>query len=63
MKYKNNIVYKHETKGTTTINFKNRRSMIKYLDKNQPKLNKLKLVYVNFNQVRLPLKQTVWNLA
>ena len=36
--------------------------MLKYLNDNTDKLNQLKSVTLNFNQVSLPLKQTVWHV-
>ena len=62
MKYKYNI--KHKVNGQiTTINFKNKSSMIKYLNKNKSKVNQLSSPALNFDQVMLPLKQTVWHIA
>ena len=60
MKYKYNM--RHMVKGKRqTVNFRNKRSFLKYLDKNVDKLNKLHAVVLNFGPVMLPLKQTVWN--
>ena len=60
MKYRYNI--KHKVSGQAeTINFKNKRSLIKYLNNNTNKVNKLDAVVINFGQIMLPLKQTVWN--
>jgi len=61
MKYKYNIKYKVRGKSTVK-NFKNKRSMITYLDKNKTKVNKLDAVALNFGMVMLPLKQTVWTI-
>tara|TARA_B100002019_G_C20787027_1_gene364885 strand:- start:66 stop:329 length:264 start_codon:yes stop_codon:yes gene_type:complete len=59
MKYKYNI--KHKVKGKVdTINFKNKKSMLTYLDKHKDKLNKLISPVLYFNTIMLPLKQTVW---
>lgn len=59
MKYKYNI--KHKIKSRVeTINFKNKKSMITYLDKHKDKLNKLISPVLYFNTIMLPLKQTVW---
>lgn len=59
MKYKYNI--KHKVKGKmTTINFKNKESMISYLNKNKDKISKFVSPVVNFKSIALPLKQTVW---
>ena len=62
MKYKYNI--KHKVQGRAeTINFKNKRTLIQYLNKNTNKVNKLDAVVIHFGQVMLPLKQTVWHVA
>lgn len=62
MNYKYNI--KHKVNGQiTTINFKNKSSMIMYLNKNKNKVNQLSSPALNFDQVMLPLKQTVWHIA
>ena len=59
MNYKYNI--KHKVDGKTqTINFKNKKSMITYLNKNTNKINKLMAPALHFNTIVLPLKQTVW---
>ena len=59
MNYKYNI--KHKQQGrVATINFKNKESMLKYLDTNRHKVNKLTSPVLNFATVMLPLKQTVW---
>ena len=59
MKYKYNI--KHTVNGeTTTINFKNKKSMLAYLDKNIDKLNQLVSPALHFDAIVLPLKQTSW---
>ena len=59
MKYRYNI--KHKVSGKAeTINFKNKISMIKYLDKYKHKVNKLVSPALNFGPIMLPLKQTVW---
>ena len=59
MKYKYNIKHKHQG-DVTTINFKNKESMIKYLDTNKQKLNKMISPVLNFAAIMLPLKHTVW---
>ena len=59
MKYKYNIKHKQKNKSTT-INFKNKQSMIKWLDKNKNKLNNMVAPVLNFDMIMLPLKQTVW---
>ncbi len=59
MKYKYNIKYRQNGK-TEHVNFKNKRGMLSYLDKNINKINKMDAVALNFGQVMLPLKQTVW---
>ena len=61
MNYKYKITHR-EDKLTKTKNFKNKSSMLKYLDSNKYKLNELYLVYVYFNTIKLPLKQTAWNV-
>ena len=61
MKYKYNIAYKEDGKSTS-INFNSKSGMIDYLDKNKVKVNKLTNAYINFKQISLPLKATVWNL-
>ena len=60
MKYKYNIRHRVDGK-VSVINFKNKESMIRYLDKNTSKINKLTAPVLNFDSVMLPLKQTVWN--
>jgi hypothetical protein len=59
MKYKYNISYKEDGKKTS-INFNSKNGMIDYLNKNTAKINKLPGVHINFNQISLPIKATVW---
>lgn len=59
MKYKYNIKHKVKNK-VAIINFKNKESMITYLNKNKDKINKFVSPVLNFKSVMLPLKQTVW---
>ena len=61
MKYRYNIKHKVDGK-VVTINFKNKPSLIKYLDKNKDSLNKLVSPCINFDKIMLPLKQTVWHV-
>ena len=59
MNYKYNI--KHKVDGKTQIiNFKTKKSMLSYLNKNVDKINKLMAPALHFNTIVLPLKQTVW---
>ena len=60
MKYKYNIKHRVNNKAET-INFKTKKSLLSYLDKNINKVNKLQAPVINFGPVMLPLKQTVWN--
>jgi hypothetical protein len=58
-KFKFNI--KHKQAGKVhVINFKSKDALIRFLDNNVDKINKLVSPVINFNQVTLPLKQTVW---
>lgn len=59
MKYKYNIKHRGDS-GVETINFKNKDSMLKYLDSKSKVLNDLQAVTLYFNTIKLPLKQTVW---
>ena len=59
MKYKYNITHKVNNK-VDKINFKTKQSLLKYLNNNREKVNKLANVAIYFNQVMLPLKQTPW---
>ena len=60
MKYKYNI--RHKVNGAVErINFKNKQSMLSYLDKNKSKLDKMDHPVLNFNQIVLPLNQTIWS--
>lgn len=62
MKYRYNI--KHKVSGKVEIiNFKNKRTMLKYLDNNKHKVNQLESPALNFGPIMLPLKQTVWHVA
>ncbi len=60
MKYKYNISYKEDGKKTS-INFNSKNGMIEYLNNNIVKVNSLASVYINFNQVSLPIKTTIWS--
>ncbi len=59
MANKYNISY-IETKETIIINFRSKKNMIDYLNKNKTKLYSLKSVKINFNQISLPLSSTIW---
>ena len=61
VKYRYNIKHKVDGK-VVTINFKNKSSMINYLDKNKDKLNKLISPAIHFDRIVLPLKHTVWHV-
>ena len=61
MKYKYNIKYKIDNK-VQTINFKNKNSMIAYLDKHKEKLNTYQSTALHFDKIMLPLKQTIWHV-
>ena len=61
MKYKYNIKHKQDNK-VETINFKNKSTMIKWMDKHKTKLNKMHNPALNFGAIMLPLKQTVWHI-
>ena len=59
MKYRYNIA--HSVSGKkTVINFKNKKSLEKYLESKYDKVNELERVYINFAAISLPLKSTVW---
>ncbi len=60
MNYKYNVTFKCDGKSEK-INFKGESKLIRYLDKNKHKLNKMDRVVINFASVSLPLKMTVWN--
>ena len=62
MKYRYNIKHKNKNNKVETINFKNKTSMLKYLDKNKHKVNQLMSPALNFGQIMLPLKHTVWHI-
>ena len=59
MKYKYNIKHKQDGR-VTVVNFKNKDSMLKYLETNRDKVNNWSSPVLNFSSVMLPLKQTVW---
>jgi len=59
MKYKYNIRYKKSGK-VAVMNFKNKRTMLAYLNKNTSKVNSWPAACLNFGMIALPLKQTVW---
>ena len=61
-KFKYHITYVDSKSKKCTDNFKTKDKMLKYLNDNTDKLNQLKSVTLNFNQVSLPLKQTVWHV-
>tara|TARA_R110002167_G_scaffold65261_3_gene184394 strand:+ start:368 stop:553 length:186 start_codon:yes stop_codon:yes gene_type:complete len=60
MNYKYNIHHK-EINKKQLINFKTKKSMITYLNKNIIKVNKMTNPVINFGAISLPLKVTVWN--
>jgi hypothetical protein len=61
MKYRYNIT--HSVSGKkTVVNFKNERSLLKYLNSKRDKVNEMERVYINFAAVCLPLKSTVWHV-
>lgn len=60
MKYKYNIRHKVGD-AVEIINFKNKQSMLSYLDKNKSKLDKMNHPVLNFSEISLPLNQTVWS--
>lgn len=62
MSYKYNIKYAYKGKPVVK-NFKNKDSMLKFLDKSTSTLQKYDKVYINFAEISLPLKHTVWNLV
>jgi hypothetical protein len=62
MSYKYNIKYVYRDKPVVK-NFKNKDSMLKFLNESTSKLQKYDRVYVNFASVSLPLKHTVWNIV
>jgi len=59
---KYNIIYK-EKKENKQINFRSEKNMIAYLNNNLKHLNTLKSVYLNFNQIKLSLSQSVWRVG
>ncbi len=59
MNYKYNIKHKIDNK-VESINFKTKKSMLTYLNKNISKINKLHSPALHFGAVVLPLKHTVW---
>ena len=60
MKYKYNIQYKLNNKRAK-MNFNSKKSMIRYLDKHNSKVNELVQPVINFGVISLPLKSSVWN--
>ena len=60
MKYKYNIKYKQSSGDIQVKNFKNRQSMIMFLDRNTQQVNKMNSPVLYFGSITLPLKQTVW---
>lgn len=60
MKYKYSITY-IDNNRKEQINFKSKNGLVKYLNNNIDKINKLMRPVINFNTVSLPLKTTVWN--
>tara|TARA_B100002019_G_C20940088_1_gene436391 strand:+ start:373 stop:582 length:210 start_codon:yes stop_codon:yes gene_type:complete len=59
MSYRYNIKYVYKDKPTVK-NFKNKDSMLKFLEKSASKLHKYTKVYINFASVSLPFKHTTW---
>jgi len=57
--HKYNITYEQAGEGKT-INFKSKKNMIIHLNANKIFLNKQAKVYLNFNQVKISLKQSAW---
>jgi hypothetical protein len=62
MKYKYNIVFKHQGKRDL-VNFKSETKMKAYLEKNKEKLNQMDSCQLNFAAISLPLKATTWNIS
>ncbi len=59
MKYKYNIKHKQDGR-VAVVNFKNKDSMLKYLETNRDKVNSWSAPVLNFSSVMLTLKQNVW---